>query len=117
MVDYEVKPYDQLSAWDKRSMKRLFEMKTYKWAKEMGVTYAKITIKNQKTRWGSCSGRGNINYNYKLYFLPEKYQDYIVIHELAHRKHMNHSDEFWDEVVKYCPNWKETRKELKSLKL
>ena len=79
----------------------------------MGVTVKNITIKNQKTRWGSCSSKGNLNFNYQLYYMPQELMDYVVVHELAHRKYMNHSKEFWAEVKKYCPEYKERKNFLK----
>ncbi len=68
--------------------------KTAHFAKRDGVTYGRITIREQKTRWGSCSSAGNLNYNWKLVLMPEHVMDYVVIHELAHRKEMNHSARF-----------------------
>ena len=79
----------------------------------MGVTAGKITIRNQKTRWGSCSEKGNLNFNYQLYYLPDELLDYVVVHELAHRRHMNHSGEFWAEVDKYCSDYRKHRASLK----
>ena len=78
----------------------------------MGVTFGKITIKNQKTRWGSCSSKGNLNFNCRLLFVPDRIVDYVVIHELAHRRFMNHSKAFWKEVEKYMPDYKEQKKLL-----
>lgn len=78
-------------------------------------TYHKITIRNQKSRWGSCSHRGNINFNYKIVFLKPEIQDYIVVHELCHLKEMNHSKSFWDLVREQVPECKDLRRVLKSL--
>lgn len=83
----------------------------------MGVTVGYVTVKNQKTRWGSCSAKGNVNFNYQLAFLPDELLDYVVIHELAHRRHMDHSMAFWAEVEKYCPDYRERRERLKEYSL
>ena len=82
-------------------------------AKVIGVTYGKITIRNQKTRWGSCSSKGNLNFNCLLMLTPPEVLDYVVVHELCHRKQMNHSKAFWLEVEKVLPDYKEARKWLK----
>ncbi|MBP9766036.1 MAG: M48 family metallopeptidase [Candidatus Pacebacteria bacterium] len=72
-----------------------------------------ITIKNQKTRWGSCSRKGNLNFNYKLALIPKEMSDYVVVHELCHLKEMNHSKRFWDLVAKAIPDYLEIRKRMK----
>ncbi len=87
--------------------------KTAELAKQVGVNYGKITIRNQKTRWGSCSGAGNLNFNCLLMLCPPEVIDYVIIHELCHRKEMNHSKQFWVEVEKSCPDYKIQRKWLK----
>lgn len=73
----------------------------------MGVTYNRITIRSQKGRWGSCSSKGNLNFNCLLMLAPEHVRDYVVVHELAHRKQMNHSAAFWIEVENVLPDYKE----------
>ena len=80
--------------------------KTAHFAKEMGVTYGRITIREQKTRWGSCSSAGNLNYNWKLVLMPEHVMDYVVIHELAHRKEMDDSARFYAVVAQQMPDYK-----------
>ncbi len=83
------------------------------WAGQIGVTYGRITIRHQKSRWGSCSTKGNLNFNCLLMRAPGEILDYVIIHELCHRKHMDHSREFWAEVEAICPEYKARRKWLK----
>lgn len=80
----------------------------------VGVTYGRITIRNQRTRWGSCSSRGNLNFNCLLMLTPPEVIDYVVVHELCHRKEMNHSGRFWNEVASVLPGYAEQEKWLKT---
>ena len=110
-------PVGELSRDELEKIKKKIESRVNAYKKAMGVTIGWITIRNQKTRWGSCSSKGNLNFNYQLYYLPDELLDYVVIHELAHRRYMDHSKEFWDEVEKYCPDYRERRQQLKKYKL
>lgn len=85
--------------------------------KVYGFSFNKIFIKNQKTRWGSCSSGRNLNFNYKIIFLPKKYQDYIIAHEMCHLKEFNHSKKFWMLMEKVTPNHSDIRKELRNHEL
>lgn len=79
----------------------------------VGVDYGRITVRNQRTRWGSCSSKGNLNFNVALMRVPLEVLDYVVVHELCHRIEMNHSRRFWDNVEKVIPEYKTYRKWLK----
>ncbi len=79
--------------------------------------YKRVNIKNQKTLWGSCSSAGNLNFNYKIIYLPNELASYIVVHELCHLKEMNHSQRFWNLIAISIPNYKNIRKELKRYNL
>ena len=83
--------------------------------KNYGFTFQRVCVKNQKTRWGSCSKKGNLNFNYKILFLPQELSDYILIHELCHLKELNHSKSFWKLVAQSTPNYSAKRKLLKKL--
>lgn len=114
---FEAEPTEKLTrekviALAEEALKVIPERVEY-FAKVIGVTYGKITVRNQKTRWGSCSSKGNLNFNCLLMLTPPEVLDYVVVHELCHRKQMNHSKAFWLEVEKVLPNYKEVRKWLK----
>lgn len=78
------------------------------------LTYGKVAIRNQKSRWGSCSSKGNLNFNYKIALLPAHLADYIIVHELCHRGQFNHSQKFWDLVGETIPNYKQLIQKLKN---
>ena len=103
---------DRIRELAKKACKIIPQRVAY-YAEKMGVTYGRITIRNQKTRWGSCSSKGNLNFNCMLMLAPREVLDYVVIHELCHRKEMNHSKRFWKEVEKVMPDYEVHKKWLK----
>lgn len=97
---------EAIVAWFRECARRVLSAKAEYYRQRMQVTYGRIAIKEQKTRWGSCSSKGNLNFNWKVILMPEAMQDYIVVHELSHLKQMNHSRYFWQEVEKVLPDYK-----------
>ena len=83
------------------------------YAPVVGVNYHRIAVRVQHTRWGSCSSKGNLNFNCLLALVPADVLDYVVVHELCHRKHLNHSDKFWKEVERVLPDYKQRQRWLK----
>ncbi len=79
----------------------------------VGVTVGRVTIRNQRTRWGSCSAKGNLNFNCLLMLCPENVRDYVVVHELCHRLEMNHSPRFWADVEAVLPDYREPKRWLR----
>ncbi len=102
-----------LEAWYRQQAERLIKKRADELCPRLGVTYGRLSIRGARTRWGSCSRKGNLNLNWKLMMLPEPVIDYVVIHELAHLKEMNHSKKFWDLVAEHCPQWRKHGKRLK----
>ncbi|KOM96362.1 zinc-dependent protease [Clostridium botulinum] len=104
---------DNLEKFYKEKAVKVLKERTDYYSNILKVAPKNIVIKNQKTLWGSCSSKGNINYNYKIVMAPLKILDYIVVHELCHLVHMNHSKDFWQLVESIIPDFKERRNWLK----
>ena len=83
------------------------------YAPRIGVSYGRVTVRNQRTRWGSCSAKGNLNFNWRLILAPEKCLEYVVIHELCHRREFNHSARFWDLVQRQMRDYQVWKDYLK----
>jgi len=92
---------------------QVFRQRAAYFAGQMGVSYGRITIRDQKTRWGSCSSKGNLNFNWRLVLAPREVLDYVVVHELAHRKEMNHSARFWRLVEEELPDYPQRKNWLR----
>ncbi|TSD01346.1 MAG: putative metal-dependent hydrolase [Parcubacteria group bacterium Athens0714_25] len=98
----------------KSEARKIISKKADFFCQKFGFTYNKISIRNQRSRWGSCSSRGNLSFHYKLADMPERCVDYVVAHELCHLKEMNHSRKFWNLVSRITPDYKKIIKEMKS---
>ena len=110
-------PEEKLSEADLKALTEqakvmLWEKLKY-FAPLVGVDYGRVTVRHQKTRWGSCSSKGNLNFNCLLVLAPSQVQDYVIVHELCHRKHLNHSAQFWSLVETILPDYADSRKWLK----
>lgn len=112
-------PRIKTSAVEYRKLKlqalNLAKEKLKYWNQFYNFSYNRVSVKNQKTRWGSCSRKGNLNFNYKIVHLPEDQLDYLIVHELCHLKEMNHSRGFWELVGRTIPKFKILRKELRNI--
>ena len=102
-----------LEQWYRTEAARLITEKADRLSSRMSIGYKRIGIRGQKTRWGSCSRKKNLSFNWKLIMAPEPVMEYVIIHELLHLKEMNHSKKFWELVASYCPGWREHKKWLK----
>lgn len=98
----------------KEKAQLIAEKKVKHFNQNYNFSYKRISIKNQKTRWGSCSSKGNLNFNYKIALLPDELVDYIIVHEICHLGQMNHSEKFWELVAKTIPEYKKHHRTLKS---
>lgn len=97
----------------KNTASKYLAQKTQDLAAKMQITYQKIGIRQQSSRWGSCSSRGNLNFNWRLVHYPPPVINYVIIHELAHRQELNHSKKFWQLVAKFDPDYKKQQQALK----
>lgn len=103
---------EQIQALARQARQTIPERAAY-FAPLVGVSYGRITIRSQHTLWGSCSSKGNLNFNCLLMLTPPEVLDYVVVHELCHRKEMNHSARFWAEVERILPDYEIQRKWLR----
>jgi len=104
-----------LEGWYREHAEKRLREKSERFAKQMGVQFASVGIKSFKSRWGSCSGDGHIQYNWRIIMAPNGIVDYVVVHELCHLIHHNHSPEFWREVGKVVPDYQEEKFVLKGI--
>jgi predicted metal-dependent hydrolase len=88
--------------------------RTWELAAQTRAPVILVTVRNQRSRWGSCSARGTISLNWRLLQVPESVRDYVILHELAHLREMNHSNRFWTRVEEICPGWREAERWLKA---
>lgn len=111
MIYYTVKNMRRYEKYKEQARTLVHQRLTY-YNAFYNYPFGRVSIRDQKSRWGSCSSKGNLNFNYKIIFLPIELVDYIVIHELCHLKEFNHSKRFWTLVEKQCPDYKKKIKEL-----
>jgi predicted metal-dependent hydrolase len=104
----------RLLDWLKAAAKSDLTAASQRYAQLMGVSYRRITIRDQKTRWGSCSASGDLSYSWRLILAPSYVLDYVAAHEVAHLKHLDHSQRFWRLVLTHCPNAARAKKWLKA---
>ncbi len=111
-ADYAYKQ-EQLEKWYRKEALSVFKEKAQEFAENIGVSFKDIHIKDQKSRWGSCSSKGNLNFNWRILMAPEPVCDYVIIHELCHLVYMDHSANFWRLVEQHCPFYSQYKKRLR----
>ncbi len=104
---------EKLVAWLKENALRILTTVSTRQAERMQTSFKSVSVGSAKSRWGTCSADNEIRYTFRLLYCPKEVVEYVVIHELAHVRHKNHSKRFWQEVEKYCPDWRKKRKWLK----
>ena len=100
--------------WYRLQLREIIQREFPAWCKRIGAAPRRVSLKNAKTLWGSCSSSGGITFNVRLALVPPQLAEYVMIHELCHMSEMNHSPKFWTHVAKYCPDYAARRKELKA---
>ncbi len=101
----------------KEAARALVHRKLSEFGARYGFRYGRVAIRDQRTRWGSCSKQGNLNFNYRIVFLPERLVDAVIVHELCHLAEFDHSARFWERVAETIPDWRERRAELRRIDL
>lgn len=109
----ETRRLETLEKRYRNAARQQFESRVSYYHRITGGNYTSVTVRDQKTRWGSCSSRGTLSFNYRLIFAPPVILDYVVVHELCHLTHMNHSKDFWNMVASVMPEYKVCRKWLR----
>ncbi len=102
-----------LEQWYRAEARRYLPLRLQLWSDQMQIPYARLTVRSQKSRWGSCSSRKTISLNWRLVCLPVRVGDYVMVHELSHLRHMNHSPDFWGLVARYLPEYVACRQQLR----
>lgn len=113
LTQAETKRLETLEKRYRSAARTQFEQRCAYYHQFTGGSYTSVTIRDQKTRWGSCSSRGTLSFNYRLVFAPPAVLDYVVVHELCHLTHMNHSKDFWNMVGSVMPDYKTPKKWLR----
>jgi hypothetical protein len=101
------------SAADRERAKGIIVARAAHWAGRLGLAYNRLSVKDQRTLWGSCSRKGNLNFSWRLAAAPVEVMDYVIVHELCHLREMNHSKKFWAHVGAACPDYKAHRRWLR----
>lgn len=107
----------EFKKFSKKVRSRIEHFKAFYYERGYNMNYNTVAVRNQKSRWGSCSSKKNLNFNFKMRTLSEDLFDYIIVHELCHLIHMNHAPEFWKLVSVAVPDYKEKRGRLKSMRI
>ncbi len=103
----------RLTDWLKRQARRELLKSCRKYAAAMGTRFSRLSVRDQKSRWGSCSSKGSLSFSWRVILAPDFVLDYLAAHEVAHLEEMNHSPRFWRLVDAHCPHWKEAERWLK----